>query len=1234
MNKSDGLKKIYLIKSADYQFAEIDLSDNTLLLGESGVGKTTLMRAILFFYTMDYSDGILNINPDTKKSFNQWYFQEPNSHIVYEYTKGDNRFLFIVSNGGHLHYTFIDITTFNMDVKELFLEGNRPLNLQELHENIQINNLSNYSTSKKERYINCFHKKDADNRKIKQDSETDFTLFEDIASRKEFAKTLSNIFTSSKVHSDALKKTIVSLIEDSNATINLKKIKDDLNDYVLNKKEIESFEKKIPTIKKLATTLSYYNSSKIEFKKRANQIERLKTQLAIKMEELSLKLTSLSKESEELAQHFIIKKEIVDEKIAKKLEEITITSNDITNLQRKELEYKEQNIEALVEEYKSEESYKNAKQNLSIKYKALTSNVDNINAEFNKILQKLEKEKEYSIFNLKTSHNAQEKKINDKNVFIVQNKEQKIVDATQQLKEMKLSLESELQTSLNSFNEIKVQQGKVENFLFNNENIQKYTQDVEKYRDELFKIEPQKIKNQHDIQNIDKDIFAISQTLKNEKDKLSLEINREKEQLQESKKDIEKKLDFNSSNLYGYLNKNRVKNREKIVTYLKDDILFSEREFRAREIENDSAIFGLEINFDEEFSNDYKQIELLDKLEKIKNRLKSLNKKAIVESEKFETIASTQTKAKNRERSTLYALKQELEDNQRSYIKNRDIALLNLENAKTEASKLRDEKSKALNKKYIEQDALIKIVKEKISNVIKEIDFIIASINSETKNEIAQLQEQIVVLQTQERESIQKIDRNYEEETQKIKEELFQQLKEKGIDDTLLKSIIAEIESLKQKLVSIEKNKLFVMVYLSEYKEKIENIEMMQKILDDNRVIFNNFEKELEFLIKENQLKNDVIVQDIAKLKKSKTLFNSFISSYKKEIEEKEIATAIKNAQSLEYIEENSSLFDDEEFISTIVYKIINIFNEIEKHLSDIKLQTKNAINGLTYDNIFKIEIIDDYIILDDALSIKIAKNLVEYIEKDKIKILKETSSEMFKSSLIFIRKELGIFDEAILDIESEVMNLRNRVRKAVESFNVIDSIEIRFQNANSEVLEALKSISTFYSENSDKFLSGLFNEKSENSKIEKELSSKIVDLVTLLITTKEYMNLESGFVLEFKVIEKGNDLKWRQTLNDVGSNGTSTLVKSIINISILQLVSKNIVKENIMVSHCILDEIGTISTDYFKELKDYVNASGFLFVNGMPIEDDILISMYPTVYVGQNCGGYSKMLLASKVVV
>ena len=140
--------------------------------------------------------------------------------------------------------------------------------------------------------------------------------------------------------------------------------------------------------------------------------------------------------------------------------------------------------------------------------------------------------------------------------------------------------------------------------------------------------------------------------------------------------------------------------------------------------------------------------------------------------------------------------------------------------------------------------------------------------------------------------------------------------------------------------------------------------------------------------------------------------------------------------------------------------------------------------------------------------------------------------------------------------------------------------------------------------------------------------------MVSLLIDSKEKLDLKDGFLLKFKVIEKSNDLHWRETLNDIGSNGTSTLVKSIINIAMLQMVSKGMTSDEKIVSHCILDEIGTISTDYFRELKNFVNSSGFHFVNGMPVEDDMLISMYPTVYVGEDCGTYSKMVLVSKEVI
>jgi hypothetical protein len=192
----------------------------------------------------------------------------------------------------------------------------------------------------------------------------------------------------------------------------------------------------------------------------------------------------------------------------------------------------------------------------------------------------------------------------------------------------------------------------------------------------------------------------------------------------------------------------------------------------------------------------------------------------------------------------------------------------------------------------------------------------------------------------------------------------------------------------------------------------------------------------------------------------------------------------------------------------------------------------------------------------------------------------------------------------------------------------------VRYVDASSEVLNALKSLSTFYDENNDKFLSGLFDSAGDDKsalKARTELREKIVDLVKLLNVSKEYLTLENGFVVEFKAIERGNDLKWRQTLDDIGSTGTSTLVKSIINIAMLKLVSANIVKDNMIVTHCVLDEVGTISTDYFKELKDFVNKSGFVFLNGMPTEDDMIIDMYPTIYIGQNFGKYSKMILASK---
>lgn len=75
------LNKIIFLNSANIQKAEIMLNGNVHFSGTQGVGKSTILRAILFFYNADKMH--LGIST-SQKSFEEFYFPDLNSYIVYE----------------------------------------------------------------------------------------------------------------------------------------------------------------------------------------------------------------------------------------------------------------------------------------------------------------------------------------------------------------------------------------------------------------------------------------------------------------------------------------------------------------------------------------------------------------------------------------------------------------------------------------------------------------------------------------------------------------------------------------------------------------------------------------------------------------------------------------------------------------------------------------------------------------------------------------------------------------------------------------------------------------------------------------------------------------------------------------------------------------------------------------------------------------------------------------------
>ena len=100
------LNKIIFINSANIPYAEISVDGNVHFTGTQGVGKSTVLRALLFFYNADkHRLGI----QQGQKPFDEFYFRQSNSYILYEVMRDNGAYTILVSRyQGRASWRFID----------------------------------------------------------------------------------------------------------------------------------------------------------------------------------------------------------------------------------------------------------------------------------------------------------------------------------------------------------------------------------------------------------------------------------------------------------------------------------------------------------------------------------------------------------------------------------------------------------------------------------------------------------------------------------------------------------------------------------------------------------------------------------------------------------------------------------------------------------------------------------------------------------------------------------------------------------------------------------------------------------------------------------------------------------------------------------------------------------------------------------------------------------------------
>ena len=287
------LNKIVFINSAAIRYSEVQLDGNIHLIGTQGVGKSTILRAILFFYNADTQR--LGI-PVEKKSYQDYYFPYADSSIIYEVAREDGWFTVLsYKTMNRICYRFI-ASPYRPD---LFIdEEGAPYPSDRIRSVLDKNGIK-YSgaISTYEEYRNILYGN--------SDNKRDYSCYSlmESGSYQNIIRTIQNVLLNSRLEADYIKQTIITSLNEADSVIDLSRYRSHLSGFEAQLNDIGhrlyvaegEKEKHLAEREKLLKACrKVYNGSRTELRKELEEfvasvqqeIERMKQQTEERKKEL------------------------------------------------------------------------------------------------------------------------------------------------------------------------------------------------------------------------------------------------------------------------------------------------------------------------------------------------------------------------------------------------------------------------------------------------------------------------------------------------------------------------------------------------------------------------------------------------------------------------------------------------------------------------------------------------------------------------------------------------------------------------------------------------------------------------------------------------------------------------------------------------------------------------------------------------------------------------------------
>lgn len=1183
------LNKIIFVNSANIPYAEISVDGNVHFTGTQGVGKSSVLRALLFFYNADkHRLGI----QQAQKSFDEFYFRQSNSYILYEVMRDNGAYTILVSRyQGRASWRFIDAPY----QREWIVDQDK----QVLSDWVKIRERIDKNVSVSARIDSGVMFKDIIFGNTHDHKYTRYALVQS-THYQNIPRSIQNVFLNTKLDADFVKNTIIQSMADEDLPIDLQTYRRLVTDFEREYDEIGCWFRQTRDgnypVRQQALKIAEQGRRIVALDQQLMDVWRMLNHAVAESEqklpfleaEAAEVKTEIEKErsrEKELTTEYDKENNSLREKLGEKkgkLKEIAQARKDFAamgieeklalaareNSLRRETADKQMLLDDLLKTYASIEE----------KYNIARGKLENAQRAFDNAQKEAYYQKQESL--QKERKRLEDERTKNRNV---------VMDAFNSWRhesdERLELLQKEQNRSDNALKELRLWHPKAE--------------EIARIKELLQQLDVTEKENTAQQTAVRSQIAQVTTEYEMKEAELNQASQRDQERLVENRTQckeqiakIEALLSHLDGSLYQWLTENAEgweDNLGKVVD--EERILYAGGLEPQLNTETSDSIFGVKLNLDnidavhrtpDDYSEERKRLE-----EQLQQTNRQLTQLPINLQENISKLGKKYAVQLNplRQQATLLKVEEEQIPVKRQDLQNQQHKLVMEEQELIAQEKGIRERAfnEALLKVQAEKEA--RDVKEtKNKKELKDLD---TAFNKSSK---ALDEELRLFMESQAKEATA---RNQEFTAQKsqLDEQQKAELEGKGVDVNLLEQYRKTLDALKELLKQIDAERPTVIRYRDaeqnlfakepEIKKSIKDIEqqlaMMRQRYEDKRARIEKKRQDME----ERQ---KVILKDLTHRREGLNQYHQMVEN--------------------EHLVPNSFLTDDKMVEShqdcqQLISQLRGTVNQKRETIEKLKETVINFNRNFKPQNAFHFNTMP----VTDNDYLQIAVDLQDFMDNNKIEEFRRRTSEHYKDILGRISTEIGALMKRRSDVDSVILDI-NRDFVEKNFAGVIKSIELRANESSDRLMQLLMSIHDYTVENALSI--GELNLFSSDNR--DEVNRKVVDYLKSLShqlqdeQSRPTVSLGDAFRLQFRVKENDNDTNWVERINNVGSDGTDILVKAMVNIMLINVFKKKAErKSGNFIVHCMMDEIGRLHPNNIKGILQFANSRNIYLINSSP---------------------------------